>query len=284
MRLLVNIIDIASLKWTFKMHKAIRIVSGFILSISPAILNAAPSFAGTYIGADVGSAWASSSYHTNPNCPPSTFSVFCDSTAGSIVNGTAVGNSGTGQLNLTRANLDAHVGHNWVVRNFIIGAEAEFGSLNLSKTVIANGIFPFPFLGNAYTVNNSISTSWLGTLRLRVGTVIKEHYLIYAAGGLAFTDFKLSSGYNDNAVGFGFPGGSGYNSKSRISSGWTLGAGGEWQFADNYSAEIEYLYVKFNQLNLNVPLSNTPAYTQTMKVNADLSTQIARIGFNYKFS
>ncbi len=120
--------------------------------------------------------------------------MFCDSTAASSANGSAVGNSGTGQLNLTRANLDAHVGHNWIVRNFIIGAEAEFGSLNLGETVIANGIFPVPFLGDAYTVNSSISTSWLGTLRLRAGSVIREHYLIYAAGGLAFTDFKLSSG------------------------------------------------------------------------------------------
>lgn len=265
------------------MHKAIRIVSGFILSVLPVISNAATPLTGTYVGVDAGPAWASSSYHTNSNCLPTTFAVFCDSTATSSANGPAVSNSGSGQLNLTRANFDAHVGHNWAVRNFIIGTEAEFGSLNLSKTVVANGIFPVPFLGNAYTLNDSISTSWLGTLRLRAGTVIKEHYLFYAAGGLAFTDFKLSSGYSDNAVGFGFPGGSGYNSKSRFSTGWTLGAGGEWQFTDKYSVELEYLYVKFNQLDLNVPLSNTPAYTQTMKVNANLSTQIVRLGVNYNF-
>lgn len=266
------------------MHKAIRLVSGLILSISSAISNAATPFTGTYVGVDVGPAWASSSYHTNPNCPSTTFSVFCDSAALSRANGPVVANSGSGDLSVTRANLDAHLGRNWQVRNFIIGAEAEFGSLNLAKTVLANGTFPVPFLGNAYAVNNSISTSWLGTLRLRAGTVIKEHYLIYAAGGLAFTDFKVSSGYSDNAIGFGFPGGSGYNSKSKFSTGWTLGAGGEWQFSENYSAEFEYLYVKFSQLNLNLPLSNTPAYTQTMNVNANLSTQIVRLGLNYKFA
>lgn len=265
------------------MHKAIIIASGLILSAMSTISNASVPFAGTYIGVDGGPAWDSSSYNTNPNCPLTASAVFCNSADVSSSNGVAVRNSGTGDFDVTRANFDAHAGYNWLIRNFVIGGEAEFGSLNLGKSVTTNGIFPFPFLGNAYTLNNSISTSWLSTLRVRAGAVVREHFLIYAAGGLALTNFKLSSSYNDNAVGFGFPGGSGSGSTSNISSGWTLGAGGEWQFNDMYSLQLEYLYVKFNSQNVNVPLTNTPAYKQTMHVNADLSTQIARIGLNYKF-
>lgn len=265
------------------MHKAIVIASSLIISMMPTISIANQPFSGAYIGIDGGPAWASSNYQTNPNCPPTSFAVFCESQALSNANGGAVANSGTGHINLTRSNFDVHAGYNWLMRNFVVGGEAELGSLNLNKTVTTTGIFPVPFLGNAYTLNNSISASWLGALRLRAGAIIREHFLIYAAGGFAFTNFKYTSSYNDNAIGFGFPGGNGTGSSSGRNQGWTLGAGGEWQFNDHYSIQIEYLYIKFKYLNADVPLSNTPAFQQTMQTKANLRTEIARIGLNYKF-
>ena len=261
---------------------------GLVASLLPMVLHAqaggAP-FAGTYAGIDAGPAWASSSYQTNSGCVPlAAGGVFCIvSPDPSASNGVAVANSGSGNFNIKRLNYDAHVGHDWNIKNYIVGGEAEFGGMNISQSMTSNGLFPFPFLGTTYSVYDAISTSWLATLRARAGVVVKQQFLLYATGGLAFTDLKLSSGYNDNAVAPGFPGGSGSASKSNFKTGWTLGGGGEWQLSDAYSLRLEYLYVKFGSINLAVPLSNTSAFTQTMQTSADLKNQILRIGLNYRF-
>jgi len=107
--------------------------------------------------------------------------------------------------------------------------------------------------------------------------------LLFATGGAAFSNFKVTSFYSDNAIGDGFPGGSGSGSSSGTNTGWTAGGGVDWMFASQWSVKAEYLYVDLGNKSINVPLSNTAAFTQTMVVNADLTTQIVRLGLNYQF-
>ncbi len=273
------------------MHNAAKVLTisaSLLMTVLPALAhanNSALPFSGTYVGVDGGPAWASSNYQTSSNCVTSTANgVFCvKSPDPTVANGIVVANSGTGEFNLKRFNYDVHVGHAWNIKNLIIGGEAEVGGLNAAKSAAANGVFPVPFLGTRYSVYDSISTNWLATLRARVGVVFKQQYLVYATGGPAFTDFRMHSSYRDNAAGFSFPGGSGSAAKSIFRTGWTVGAGGELQLNDAYSIKLEYLFVRFNYMNLPVPLRNTPAFTQSMLTKANFKTDILRIGLNYRF-
>lgn len=241
-------------------------------------------FDGPYAGVNVGGAWGSSNYHTNPNCPTGTNSVFCETdTTPSLTNGTAVANSGTGTLSSDGFTGGIQGGYNWYRDNIVFGGEADFSAFDLDSSTTTNGTFPYTFLGNSYTLTESITTQWLATLRGRVGMTIKPQILLYATGGAAFTDYKISSSYSDNAMSDAFPGGTGYSSKTNVVTGWTVGGGGEWFITHTCSLKVEYLYMNFGSVDTSVPLSNTPAYTQTMGFNSDLIANLVRFGINYRF-
>ena len=128
-----------------------------------------------------------------------------------------------------------------------------------------------------------MSTDWLATLRGRLGVLVAPQILLYGTAGVALTDFKFSSSYSDNAIGFGFPGGTGSGSTSGVRIGWTAGGGGERFLRGGWSVKAEYLYVDFGSVSIAVPTSNTSAFAQTMYVDADLSASLARLGLNYRF-
>jgi opacity protein-like surface antigen len=54
-------------------------------------------------------------------------------------------------------------------------------------------------------------------------------------------------------------------------------------FARQWSVKAEYLYVDLGTKFINVPLSNTAVFQQLMIVNANLTTNIVRVGLNYQF-
>ena len=65
-------------------------------------------------------------------------------------------------------------------------------------------------------------------------------------------------------------------------TGWTAGGGGEWAFAQNWSAKIEYLYIDlgndFATVNA-IPLLPPFQVAYTWKTQE----QLVRFGVNYKF-
>ena len=63
-------------------------------------------------------------------------------------------------------------------------------------------------------------------------------------------------------------------SNSTTHAGWTLGAGLEWRFAQQWSAKVEYLYVDLGHANNVLPISNN---------DHSLTENIFRIGVNYHF-
>jgi outer membrane immunogenic protein len=174
-------------------------------------------------------------------------------------------------------------GYDWQDGAFVFGGEADFGALDLGQSATAGSGFPFPFLGTSFVLTERMSTEWLATIRGRLGYTPLPQLLLYATGGIAFTDFRFSSSYADNAVSPLFPGGTGFGSRSGVSTGWTVGGGGEWMLHDGWSVRAEYLYVDFGSERIAVPVSNTPANAQLMFVDADLTAQLARAGLNYRY-
>jgi outer membrane immunogenic protein len=66
-------------------------------------------------------------------------------------------------------------------------------------------------------------------------------------------------------------------STSHDYSGWTLGGGVEWAFADHWSAKIEYLYIDFGD-GPTVPVAPPDSI-----VAGRMTDNIVRAGVNHKF-
>lgn len=269
------------------MSKIVKLVMPMVFALSPVVYAKGPQslWEGFYMGLDMGGAWSSSQYRTDPGCGPvGVDCVFCNvSPDPSVANGEAVASSGSQKFHFKSANIGFHLGHNWITDTIVFGGELDFSLLNLGQSESATELFPLTFLADRYVLSKAVSTHWLSTIRGRIGKIICPPLFLYGTGGAAFTNLKVSSDYHDNAVDGTFPGGSGDNTTSVFRGGWTLGGGGEWQWTDTLSIKAEYLYVDFSSINLFVPTSNTPAFTQTMRVTADLSENIVRMGINYWF-
>ena len=79
------------------------------------------------------------------------------------------------------------------------------------------------------------SNPWFGTVRGRAGYAL-NNILFFGTGGLAFGELRATT--------FGA-------SEAHTNAGWTLGAGAEvgLDFAPNWSAKVEYLYVDLANSN-----------------------------------
>src|SRR6185295_16446107 len=73
---------------------------------------------------------------------------------------------------------------------------------------------------------------WFGTIRGRVGYAW-GNWLPYFTAGWAY-----SSNTRTNSGGLG-------GTASANHSGWTVGVGAEWMFAQNWTAKAEYKYIDF---------------------------------------
>jgi outer membrane immunogenic protein len=108
-------------------------------------------------------------------------------------------------------------GYNWQNGAFVFGLEGDIQATGAEETFA-----PWKF-----------SNPWFGTVRGRAGFAF-NNILFFGTGGLAFGELRATT--------FGL-------SESHTNAGWTLGAGAEMAFAQNWSAKIEYLYVDLANSN-----------------------------------
>ena len=105
-----------------------------------------------------------------------------------------------------------------------------------------------------------VGSDYLASLRGRVGYAF-DRALIFATGGVAFTDASAES---DDFGGFNLD-------ADDSLTGWTIGAGGEYAFTDNWIGRVEYRYYDFSNGSLD-DLGDV-----------DLGTNTLTVGVGYKF-
>src|SRR4029078_7062994 len=167
------------------------------------------SWTGFYIGGNLGGAWARGSVN--------------DSLFGLSASSDRSGFIGGGQ-----------VGVNYQFSNIVLGAEWDFDWTSLDAT--GNGRF-VPGVG---TLQGSANTRWISTLAARFGVVLNNGVLLYGkAGGAWGGNHATITNLNNGAS----------ISASNTNSGWVVGGGVEWAIAGNWSAKLEYDFVKLADLN-----------------------------------
>lgn len=233
----------------------------------------AGDYKGFYVGGSVGGANGNSNAQTSTVFSPTGY--FASSSVPAIAtvgaqNPSANGFSGGGQI-----------GFNLQHKHILLGAEADFGGMNVSASATGTATYPC-CAPTAFTITQTVETSWLFTMRPRVG-VVAGPVLIYGTGGLAVTDANYQALFTDTFATAHETGG-----QDSTLVGWTAGAGAEFKLNRRWSIKGEYLYANFGSesststnLTAFTPAISFPTnvFTHSVEVHA----HIYRFGFNYHF-
>lgn len=187
-----------------------------------------------------------------------------------------------GSLDITAGGFlgGVQAGYNWQAGQMVFGVEADFqgsavkaeDSLNLNF----GGAAGIDLDGKAGT-----KVDWFGTVRARVGFVPTERLMVYGTGGLAYGHIKSYINGDITPAGGGAPLATLDESASKTKAGWTIGAGAEYAFADNWTLKSEYLYTDFGKTTLYEGDILGAGTNATLK--NDVSFHTFRVGLNYKF-
>jgi outer membrane immunogenic protein len=195
------------------------------------------TWTGFYVGAHVGGAWDTDEFHFQPA-------------------GTQTHNHASNVFGGVQA------GYNYQISSVVLGAEGD-----VSGTHLASGAScPNPFFTCAHSID------WLASLRARVGFTPMDRALVYATGGLAFSDVHHTA-LPPGVAPFVF---SGSYSDTRV--GWALGAGVEYALTNSWSAKLEYIH--YGMGSSTAAPGSLSAANSTRVTN---SVDTVDVGVNYHF-
>jgi outer membrane immunogenic protein len=186
-------------------------------------------------------------------------------------------------------NGGVQLGDNLMFKNYVFGFVLDYGSLNFSdKKFVINSLYPDDS-GN-YSINTSINTDWMYTIRGRLGWAPELSWpvMFYGTGGLAVTKLKISHQFTDNTPLEGSA--IGYNGNTL--NGWNLGLGIEFPIAENLTINGEYLYADFGSMSIQSSVYNTiggfgidyQSLVSPLRTTAHLYSNFFKVGLNYKFN
>jgi outer membrane immunogenic protein len=232
------------------------------------------SWTGFYIGGNAGYDWKDVGVNSNFSCPAGAGCAATNPT--NLANITAASSGSVSAHGFTGG---VQAGYNWQVNSTVFGIETDFDAFKLKGS--RSAAVPSVTTTSIFHPSTSIDTDWLYSLRGRLGWAAVPTVLLYATGGLAVTDAKISNSYSttnnpaDTAAGA--------SSSSKTLAGWTVGGGVEWAFAQNWTVKGEYLYVDFGSISTSANVNSTFANSNLFSSSADFKANIVRVGLNYKF-
>ena len=194
---------------------------------------------GFYLGAQVGYDWLDNEVTLAPN--------------------------GGAAYNTTKVNADGFIGglnagYNWQTNNVVFGIEGdlEFKGIDDDYNIGA------PFAATTGTIESNFQ----GSVRGRLGYAL-DRTLIYGTGGVTVASFQ-NTFFTPPAF---------FDDPKSTRVGWTVGAGIEHAFLENWTTRIEYRYTDFggHKDNLDVFLA-PPGYSKD-----NLTEQSIRFALDYKF-
>ena len=173
------------------------------------------------------------------------------------------------------------LGYNWQAGNLVYGIETDFNYMGLKGSTTNSALYPC-CAPTGFTINQSVKTDWLYTLRPRLGWAA-NNWLFYVTGGLAVTQIKADFLFTDT-----FATANETASIRKTQAGWTLGGGVEFGLAGPWSFKAEYLHVDFG--TVSTTSSNLTAFappiafpTNTFTHSVRLTDDIVRVGVNYRW-
>ena len=199
------------------------------------------SWTGLYIGANIGGAWSNGS--------------ITDQVTGAQLNSNSSGFIGGGQI-----------GYNYQFNTFVLGVEWDIDGTSINKT--SNAVAVVLPGGAAANLQASASTDWISTLTARFGFAVNR-WLIYGKAGGAWVQNSATLTNLTNGASI---------SASNTNSGWTAGVGGEWAFAPQWSAKLEYDHIELDNFS---PSTNSIIVNDRLILSRNID--MVKAGVNYRF-
>ncbi|MBZ5700579.1 MAG: outer membrane beta-barrel protein [Acidobacteriia bacterium] len=250
----------------------LALVAG-LLVLAPVGFAQDTNWKGFYAGGNVGGAFGSSDAQTS--------TIYSATGYFATTSVPAIATTGAQHLTPRGVSGGGQAGYNFQSGHFVLGAEADFGAMNLSNSVSGTAVYPC-CAPTAFTVTQSVNTSWLFTARPRVGYA-SGRALVYGTAGLAMTNLNYQATFTDTYATAAESGG-----VNKTQTGWAAGGGVEYRVGSHWSLTGEYLYANFG--SVSATSTNLTAYTpaQSYPTNifthsANLHSHIARFGVNYRF-
>ena len=116
-----------------------------------------------------------------------------------------------------------YAGYNWQAGAWVFGVEGDANAVWNDETFDIAGF------------DVDVGTDYLASLRGRVGYAF-DRTLIFATGGVAFTQFSAEADIFDDD----------FLDVDHSFTGWTIGAGAEYAFTNNWIGRFEYRYYDFS--------------------------------------
>ena len=144
--------------------------------------------------------------------------------------------------------------------NWVAGVEGQYSWLNNKNNSVA-----LPGVGYVYSFNQR----GLGSVAGRVGYTWGPA-LLYVKGGYAYSDYTNSLSLNGAPAAFALD--------DSHHDGYTVGAGLEYMFVQNWSGKIEYQYYNFGKASFLTPVALAAFGRDRLDEHA------VRAGINYRFN
>jgi outer membrane immunogenic protein len=231
------------------------------------------SWSGFYVGGTVGGEWGS--------FDPSTATVFSPVGYFDATSVPAVNAAGQQSIKPSGFNGGFEAGYNWQAGRYVFGVEGDIESFRLTGSASSSSLYPC-CAPTGFVVNSNAGTSWLATIRGRIGVAF-DNWLFFGTGGAAFTNPNGNFTFNDN-----FATAAESASVSGTKSGYVVGGGVEAGLWGRWTVKAEYLYLNFGatgttstNLTALTPPVAFPANVFTHSI--DLKANLARLGLNYRF-
>jgi outer membrane immunogenic protein len=230
-------------------------------------------FKGFYVGANVGGAFGRPRVDTAPSFSPTGYFAATSTPAITSASNQTIDTNGF--------TAGGTAGYNFQWESLVVGLEADYGVMNLSGSTSVTGVYPC-CAPTTFTVTQTAKTSWVFTLRPRVGVVFGR-FLLYGTAGTAITNVKYTGLFTDT---FATAHESAAINETR--PGWTAGAGGEYHLSHHLSMKGEYLWTDFGVAT--IPTSNLTAFTPPIAFPTNIFTHtvnmrapLLRAGLNFRF-
>ncbi len=188
---------------------------------------------------------------------------------------TAIAETGMQELKPSGLVGGGQVGFNVQIGAAVFGVEADFGVMRISET--ANETTEYPCCApTGFTIEQSVETSWLATVRPRLGFAAGPVF-IFGTGGVAITEVTYATTFNDTFAAA--------HADSRIREqrmGATYGGGLEFR-RGRASFKLEYLYADLGSVSMtsdNFTEGNPPVIFEH---DAKVTVQVVRAGVNVRF-
>jgi outer membrane immunogenic protein len=134
-------------------------------------------------------------------------------------------------------------GYDFQFSRFVVGGEADFGSMSFSQSATATAIYPC-CAPTSFTITQSVSADWLTTQRGRLGYAPSDKFLIYGSAGAGETNFQYTSVFTDT-----FASALETAHVSQVKAGWVGGGGMDVALSRRFFLSVEYFHANFGTVS-----------------------------------